>query len=103
MRIVFFGTPEFAVPSLEALLAEGAPVVGVVTQPDKPHGRSRSALVPPPVKQAALRHGLPVLQPDRPRGDVFLASLRHWQPEIGVVVAYGHILRPMCCRSRPAA
>jgi methionyl-tRNA formyltransferase len=94
MRIVFFGTPEFAVPSLEALLAERAQVVGVVTQPDKPHGRSRSILVPPPVKQAALRHGLPVLQPDRPRGDVFLASLRHWQPEIGVVVAYGHILRP---------
>ena len=94
MRIVFFGTPEFAVPSLEALLAERAQLVGVVTQPDKPHGRSRSTLVPPPVKQAALRHGVPVLQPDRPRGDVFLASLRHWQPEIGVVVAYGHILRP---------
>lgn len=94
MRIVFFGTPEFAVPSLEALLAERALVVGVVTQPDKPHGRSRSTLVPPPVKRAALRHGLPVLQPDRPRGDVFLASLRHWQPEIGVVVAYGHILKP---------
>ncbi len=94
MRIVFFGTPEFAVPSLEALLAERAQVVGVVTQPDKPHGRSRSTLVPPPVKQAALRHGLPVLQPDRPRGDVFLAALRHWHPEIGVVVAYGHILRP---------
>ena len=94
MRIAFFGTPEFAVPSLEALLAERAQVVGVVTQPDKPHGRSRSSLVPPPVKLAALRRGLPVLQPDRPRGDLFLASLRHWQPEIGVVVAYGHILRP---------
>ena len=94
MRIVFFGTPEFAVPSLEALLAERAQVVGVVTQPDKPQGRSRSTLVPPPVKQAALRCGLPVLQPDRPRGDVFLAALRHWQPEIGVVVAYGHILPP---------
>ncbi len=94
MRIVFFGTPEFAVPSLEALLAERAQVVGVVTQPDKPHGRSRSVLVPPPVKQAALRQGIPVLQPDRPRGDLFLAALRHWQPEIGVVVAYGHILGP---------
>ncbi|HEU5218681.1 MAG TPA: methionyl-tRNA formyltransferase [Gemmatimonadales bacterium] len=94
MRIVFFGTPEFAVPSLEALLAERAQVVGVVTQPDKPHGRSRSTLVPPPVKQAALQHGLPLLQPERPRGDVFLAALRHWQPEIGVVAAYGHILRP---------
>ena len=94
MRIVFFGTPDFAVPSLEALLTERAHVVGVVTQPDKPQGRHRSTLVPPPVKRVALRHGLPLLQPERPRGDVFLAALRHWQPEIGVVVAYGHILRP---------
>ncbi len=93
MRIVFFGTPAFAVPSLEALLAERAVVVGVVTQPDKPQGRSRSVLVPPPVKRVAEAHGLPILQPDRPRGDVFLAALRHWQPEIGVVVAYGHLLR----------
>lgn len=93
MRIVFFGTPEFAVPSLEALIAERAPVVGVVTQPDKPQGRSRSTLVPPPVKQLAERHGIPVLQPERPRGDVFLAALKHWQPELGIVVAYGHILR----------
>jgi methionyl-tRNA formyltransferase len=93
MRIVFFGTPEFAVPSLEALIAERAPVVGVVTQPDRPQGRSRSTLVPPPVKLLAERHGIPVLQPERPRGDVFLAALRHWQPELGIVVAYGHILR----------
>jgi len=94
MRIVFFGTPEFAVPSLEALLAERAQVVGVVTQPDKPRGRSRSTLVAPPVKEVALRHRLPILQPARPTGDVFLAALRHWQPQLGVVVAYGHILRP---------
>lgn len=94
MRIVFFGTPAFAVPSLEALLAEGAQVVGVVTQPDKPHGRSRSVLVPPPVKDLALRHHLPVLQPERPVGDVFHAALRHWQPELGIVVAYGHLLKP---------
>ena len=93
MRIVFFGTPAFAVPSLEALIAERADLVGIVTQPDKPHGRSRSTLVPPPVKQVAEQHGIPLLQPDRPRGDVFLATLRHWQPELGVVVAYGHILR----------
>ncbi len=94
MRIVFFGTPAFAVPSLEALLAERAQVVGVVTQPDKPRGRSRSTLIAPPVKDLALRHGLPILQPERPTGDVFLAALGHWQPELGVVVAYGHILRP---------
>jgi methionyl-tRNA formyltransferase len=94
MRIVFFGTPEFAVPSLEALLAEGAQVVGVVTQPDKAQGRSRSTLVPSPIKQLADRHALPVLQPERPTGDVFLAALRHWHPEIGIVVAYGHLLKP---------
>lgn len=94
MRIVFFGTPAFAVPSLEALLREGQQVVAVVTQPDKPRGRSRSALVPPPVKEAALRAGLPVLQPERPVGDLFLGALRKLQPELGVVVAYGHILRP---------
>jgi methionyl-tRNA formyltransferase len=94
MRIVFFGTPLFAVPSLEALLGSGAQVIGVVTQPDQPQGRSRSTLVPPPVKQVAERHRLPVLQPERPTGDVFLAALRHWKPELGVVVAYGHILKP---------
>jgi methionyl-tRNA formyltransferase len=94
MRIVFFGTPDFAVPSLEALLAERAQVVGVVTQPDKPRGRSRSQLVPPPVRQVAERYGLPVLQPERPVGDVFLAAMRHWHPELGIVVAYGHLLRP---------
>jgi methionyl-tRNA formyltransferase len=94
MRIVFFGTPEFAVPSLRALLRERYGVVGVVTQPDKPHGRSRSTLVAPPVKLEAERHGLPVLQPARPTGDLFLASLRRLEPDLGVVVAYGHLLRP---------
>jgi methionyl-tRNA formyltransferase len=94
MRIVFFGTPEFAVPSLQALLRERYQVVGVVTQPDRPQGRSRSTLVPPPVKQEAERAGIPVLQPVRPLGDVFLAGLRRLEPELGIVVAYGHILRP---------
>lgn len=94
MRIAFFGTPAFAVPSLRALLDEDAEVVAVVTQPDKPHGRSRSVLVPPPVKELAVAHSLPVLQPERPRGDLFLAHLRRLAPDLGVVVAYGHILRP---------
>jgi methionyl-tRNA formyltransferase len=93
MRIVFFGTPLFAVPSLEALLGAGAHVVAVVTQPDQPQGRSRSTLIAPPVKQVADRHRIPVLQPDRPAGDVFLAALRHVRPDLGVVVAYGHILK----------
>jgi methionyl-tRNA formyltransferase len=94
MRIVFFGTPEFAVPSFQALLQGGFSVAGVVTQPDKPQRRSRSELVAPPIKVAALSAGVPVLQPVRPVGDVFTASLRRLEPDLGVVVAYGHILRP---------
>ncbi|MBA3498282.1 MAG: methionyl-tRNA formyltransferase [Gemmatimonadales bacterium] len=94
MRIVFFGTPEFAVPSLRALLRERYPVVGVVTQPDRPRGRSRNTLVAPPVKLEAARAGIPVLQPASPLGDVFLAGFRRLEPDLGIVVAYGHILRP---------
>jgi methionyl-tRNA formyltransferase len=94
MRIVFFGTPAFAVPSLQALLHGRFTVAGVVTQPDKPQGRSRSKLVPSPVKVAAKAAGIPVLQPVRPVGDVFTASLRRLEPDLGIVVAYGHILRP---------
>ena len=94
MRIVFFGTPAFAVPSLQALLQGRFTVAGVVTQPDKPQGRSRSELIAPPVKIAALAAGIPILQPIRPVGDVFTASLRRLEPDLGVVVAYGHILRP---------
>jgi methionyl-tRNA formyltransferase len=93
MRIVFFGTPEFAVASLNMLLRERFTLAGVVTQPDKPHGRSRSTLVPPAVKVAALAAGLPILQPTRPVGDLFLAGLRRLEADLGVVVAYGHILR----------
>lgn len=93
MRIAFFGTPEFAVPSLRALLEEGFEVAGVVTQPDRPRGRSRSQLLPPPVKSVALEEGLPVLQPDRPVGD-FAAQLAALEADLGVVVAYGHILKP---------
>jgi len=92
VRVLFWGTPEFATPPLRALLGEGYDVVGVVTQPDRPQGRSRSTLVPSPVKQVALEEGLPVLQPDRPRGDEFLDAMRALEPELSVVVAYGHIL-----------
>lgn len=93
MRIAFFGTPEFAVPSLRALLEEGFDVVGVVTQPDRPHGRSRSTLIPPPVKTVALEEGLAVLQPEQPSGP-FVAQLQALEADIGTVVAYGHILKP---------
>jgi len=94
MRIAFFGTPEFAVPSLRALLGEGFDVAAVITQPDRPRGRSRSLLVPPPVKVVAEQEGLPVLQPEQPRGHPFEEALRQLAPDIGVVVAYGHVLRP---------
>jgi methionyl-tRNA formyltransferase len=92
VRILFWGTPEFAVPPLAALLGEGFDVVGVVTQPDRPVGRMR-ALTPPPVKVLALQEGLPVLQPERPRGDAFIAELTALGADLNVVVAYGHILR----------
>lgn len=92
MRVLFWGTPEFAAPALRALVGEGFDVVGVVTQPDKAQGRSRSELVPPPVKTVALLEEIPVLQPDSPRGDEFIAALRALEPDISVVVAYGHIL-----------
>ena len=92
MRIVFWGTPDFAVPPLRALLGEGFDVVGVVTQPDRPRGRGRSQLDPSPVKRIAEAEGIPVLQPEKPRGDEFLAELRALAPDLSVVVAYGHIL-----------
>jgi methionyl-tRNA formyltransferase len=94
VRVVFFGTPEFAVPSLRALLGEGFDVVAVVTQPDAPQGRSRSQLIPPPVKLVAQAEEVIVLQPDKPTDRAFLDRLRELRPDIGVVVAYGHILKP---------
>ncbi|HXE61793.1 MAG TPA: methionyl-tRNA formyltransferase [Gemmatimonadaceae bacterium] len=92
MRVLFWGTSTFAVPSLGALLGEGFEVVAVVTQPDRAQGRSRSTLVPSPVKEVAVAEGIPVLQPEKPRGDVFLAELAAYEPEVSVVVSYGHIL-----------
>jgi methionyl-tRNA formyltransferase len=92
VRVLFWGTPEFATPALRALIGEGFDVVGVVTQPDKAVGRSRSRLEAPPVKHIAIEEGIPVLQPERPRGDDFLAQVTALAPEISVVVAYGHIL-----------
>jgi methionyl-tRNA formyltransferase len=94
VRVVFFGTPEFAVPPLRALLGEGFDVVAAVTQPDKPQGRSRTELVPPPVKVVAQAEEIPVLQPERPTDKAFLQQVRELTPDIGVVVAYGHVLKP---------
>lgn len=93
MRVVFWGTPEFAAPPLRALLGEGFDVAAVVTQPDKAVGRSRSKLEPSPIKQIALEEGLRVLQPEKARGDdQFLAALREIAPDISIVVAYGQLL-----------
>ena len=92
MRVLFWGTPDFAVPPLRALLGEGYDVVGVVTGVDKARGRSRSRLDPSPVKALAVAEGLPVLQPEKPRGDAFLADVAALAPDLSVVVAYGHIL-----------
>ncbi len=91
MRVLFWGTPEFAAPSLRALVGEGFDVAGVVTQPDKPQGRSRR-LTAPPVKQIALEEKIPCFQPVAPREAEFGEMLALMQPDISIVVAYGHIL-----------
>ncbi|MDQ2929731.1 MAG: methionyl-tRNA formyltransferase [Gemmatimonadota bacterium] len=92
MRLVFWGTSSFAVPALRALLGEGFDVAGVVTQPDRAVGRSRSTLVPSPVKLVALEEELPLFQPETPKDEDFLAALRALEPELSIVVSYGHIL-----------
>ena len=91
MKIVFMGTPEFAESSLAALLSSRHQVVGVFTQPDKPKGRGYK-LVPPPVKELAMAHSIPVYQPQKMRDGEALAILQQLQPDLIAVVAYGKIL-----------
>ena len=91
MRIVFCGTPDFAVPSLDALVTSGQEVVGVFTQPDKPKNRGMK-LLPTPVKEYAITHGIPVYQPKTLRDGTALELLRQLDPELIVVAAYGKIL-----------
>lgn len=91
MRMVFMGTPDFAVNSLERLIADGHDIVGVFTQPDKPQGR-KMKLTPSPVKQLALTHDIPVFQPDTFKNESQLALLQELNPEVIVVVAYGKLL-----------
>lgn len=93
MRVIFFGTPEFAVPSLKALLESGEEVVAVVTQPDKVKGRGHM-LSQPPVKEEALLRGIPVLQPAGIRSDSFLNEISGLAPDVIAVVAYGRIIPP---------
>ncbi len=88
LRIVFMGTPEFAVETLDALVQNGYNVVAVVTQPDKPVGRHGSVLQPPAVKQYALEHGLPVLQPVKMKDADFIEELRSLNANLQVVVAF---------------
>ncbi len=91
VRVVFFGTPQFAVPSLEHLIASSHQVVGVVTQPDRPRGRGQK-VTDAPVKTTAQRHGVPVYQPARLRDPEVEGTLRNWAPDLGVVAAYGKII-----------
>lgn len=93
MDVVFLGTPEFAVPSLKALVdAPGHRVVGVITQPDRPRGRGRK-LTPPPIKSAAAAAGLPLHQAEDVNGEETLSWIRDRSPGIGVVVAFGQFLK----------
>ena len=91
MRIVFFGTPVFAVPTLSALLDSSHSIVAVVTQPDRPRGRGQKVR-PEAIKALAQARGLPILQPARLRDDAFLYSFRSLDPDLAIVVAYGRIL-----------
>ena len=91
MRIVFMGTPDFAVPSLQALIDAGHDVCAVYTQPDKPQGR-KQILTAPPVKTLALEHDIPVFQPNTLKNEVEQARLRELAPEVIIVVAYGKLL-----------
>src|SRR5215212_9149780 len=91
MRVLFWGTPEFAAAPLRALIGEGFEVVGVVSQPDKPTGRSRK-LTQPPVKEVSLEEKIPCFQPATPKDPEFFETIEAMQPDISIVVAYGHIL-----------
>lgn len=91
MRTIFFGTPDFAVPTLQALLDSSHSVVGVICQPDRPKGRGQR-LTAPPTKELAVARGVPVVQPVRMKDEALLATLRDWRADVGVVAAYGRIL-----------
>lgn len=91
MRIVFMGTPDFAVGTLEELIKAGHEIIGIVTQPDKPKGRGKT-LMPTPVKEVALKHQIPVYQPKKVREKEFTEALRNLSPDVIVVAAFGQII-----------
>src|SRR3989442_2195436 len=101
MRIVFFGTPDFALPSLRSMLQAGHEIVSVVSQPDRPGRRQSWRPEPSPVKAEAQRAGLPVLTPESIRDPGFIETLLKVEPEVMVVVAYGRILPPDVLRIPP--
>jgi methionyl-tRNA formyltransferase len=90
-RMIFMGTPEFACPTLQILIERGEHLAAVVTQPDRPKGRGQK-LMPPPVKELALKHGIPVLQPHKVRDPAFIETVLALRPDVIVVVAFGQIL-----------
>lgn len=100
MRLIFMGTPEFAVPSLQALAAAGHKVAAVVTRPDRPRRSRASHPEPSPVKRAAHELGVQVLQPEGVLDETFIAQLKAEAPEAIVVVAYGKLLPLECWKSR---
>ena len=91
MRVVFMGTPDFAVGTLEELIKAGHQVAAVVTQPDKPKGRGKT-LLPTPVKETAQKYGIPVYQPKKVREEAFTETLRDIAPDVIVVAAFGQII-----------
>ena len=91
LRVIFMGTPEFACPTLQKLIDRGEQLVAVVTQPDRPKGRGQR-LMPPPVKELASRHAIPVYQPVKVRDPAVIETLRSLAPDVIVVVAFGQIL-----------
>lgn len=99
-RLLFMGTPEFALPSLKALIDKGYSIVAVVTQPDKPQGRGKK-LMPPPVKELALTHGLKVLQPEKVRDPAFLEAFKALNLDMVIVAAFGQILPPDLIHNPP--
>lgn len=91
MKVVYMGTPDFAVGPLQAMLSGGVEVLAVVTQPDRPKGRSKE-LMPSPVKVCAMQHQIPVLQPERIKRPEAIAELKQYDADLFVVAAFGQIL-----------
>ena len=100
LRLVFFGTPELAVPTLENLIAGAHDVVGVVSQPDRARGRGRKQS-PSPISAIALREDIPLIRPERVGDEAAIESLREWRPDLGIVVAFGQFL-PKKVRALPS-